>query len=297
VADDNQKPVLSKEPGQDDKIPPEEMKQFRDGIRRLKETAEERLRLQKEQNALLDRLSELKKQNERDEMGPNKVIARRELEKTAGELHKILEQDRRITLEQKTIVEKLLSNREQTNDMIGREMEEFRRKIERAEKNPEATPERTVQWKKNLEDLENLQSLLEIFEKNPNALSLLGFGPSAPPPSPQQGEWYPGKYLEQRKGEISPDKGSRDRAGMRIFQQMNQLEKQIRFLKNQMERTEANFNDLRNTLNKLSERHPEILEELKGENPDQSPENITEPDTDFEAPPRMQPERRRRQEQ
>lgn len=296
VAEDSQKPVLSKKPGQVEKKLPEEMKKVREWIGRLKDTAEERLRLQNEQNILMDRLSGLKEKNEREDMGPNKVFSRRELEKTAEELHKILEQNRRIAREQKTIMKKLLSNKNQTCDTIGKEMEELRKKIGRAEKNPEAAPERIVQWKENLKDLENLQSILEIFEKNPNALSMLGFGPGASPPSPQPGEWYPGKYAEQKKGDFSPDKGARDRAGMRIFQQMNQLEKQIRFLRNQLERTESNFNELKNTLNKLRERHPEILEELRRENPDRFPENISEPDPDFEGPPRMKPERRRRQE-
>jgi hypothetical protein len=294
-AEDTQKPALAKKAEQE-KIPPEEMKQARDALKRLKETSEERIRMQNEQNMLLDRLSDLKQKNENEEMGPNKVISRRELEKTAAELHKILEQDRRIAQEQKSIVERLLANKEKTNDLIGAERDELRKKIERAEKNPEATPERIEQWRKNLEDLESIRALLEVLDKNPNALSILGYGPGVPPSAPEREEWRPGRFAEQRNRDLTPDRGARDRAGMRIFQQINQMEKQIQFLRNQLDRTEQNFNNLRDTLNKLREQHPEILEELRRENPERFEDHPVEPDPDFEARQRMQPERRRRQE-
>ncbi|MBN1899856.1 hypothetical protein JW926_00855 [Candidatus Sumerlaeota bacterium] len=275
-----------------EKYPPE-VKQIRDWVRSLKEITEARLRLQNEQGMLLDRLSELKEKNAREEMGPNKVMSRRQLEKTAEELHKILEQDRRNAREQKEIMENLLSNKTQAVGLIGKEIEEIRKKIERAEKNRDTTPERINQLKKNLEELEGLQTLLDILGKSPHTYAMQGFGPGAPLPAPDKTAWHPGKFAEMRKGDFQQEGGARDRAGVRIFQQISQMERQIQFLRNQMDRIEANFNNLKETLNKIRERHPEIIEELRRDNPDLFQERITEPDPDFESPPRMFPEKKR----
>jgi len=128
----------------------QKIEEIRKYLGKLTEINEKRAELQTEQDKLLDRVTLLKDKNQTKTMGPDKILTRRELEKNAGKLHKILEEDRKMARNQQTIVQKLLQNREETFALIKAEKKTLERQISRMEKESDAPSEKRENLQKRL---------------------------------------------------------------------------------------------------------------------------------------------------
>jgi len=252
-----------------EKAPPSDMQEIREMLGKLKELGDKRASLRARQDKLLDQLPELKQDTEEENLKPEKIISRQELEKTAGELHKSLEQDRKLARDQRAIVQKLMEKKEITMTVISKEKKNLESRLQKAqnESEPSQPQDKINQWKKQLDDLEKIRATLDILEKNPDALLILGLRPGERLAPQESQEWYPGKYDTRRMGRQPPERGEVERGGMRILQQMTNLQKQVRFLRGEMDRTEAELNNLQAILQRVQERHPEFFEEIKDELP------------------------------
>jgi len=247
--------------------------ELRKYLGKLSEINEKRSGFHTEQDQLLDRINILKDKNQTMAMGPDKILARRELEKTAGELHKILEEDRRMNKNQQTIIKKLLQNKEETFELLKTEKKNLEKQINRMEKESDAPSEKTERVQNQLREIEKLVTSLEILDNNPDALSVLGLRPGD--------RWSPrgsqrrqtGAYLSQKAPPTRMETAIRQRGAVRIWQQLRSLEKQMQFLREQMNRTESELHNLQNIMHRIEERHPDFFEEIKYEPPPPPPKN------------------------
>lgn len=267
-----------------EKAPPSDMQGIRDLLGKLKELGGKRAALRDRQERLLEELPELKEGAEEENLKPDMIMARKDLEKIAGELHKSLEQDRRLAREQHAIVRKLVERKEETRKVISQEKKNLQGRLQKMQKEPEPSQDKINQWKKQLEDLEKIQATLDTLEKNPDALLILGLRPGDRLPALESGERYPGKYFNRRTGRQPMERADLERAGARIWQQAINLQKQVRFLRGEMDRTEAELNNLQAIMKRVQERHPEFFEEIKDELPpppgEPGPPQKPDPDSD-----------------
>jgi len=269
-----------------EKAPPADMQEIMDLLGKLKELGGKRAALKDRQERLLDQLPELKEGTGDENLKPDKIMARKELEKTAGELHKSLEQDRRFSREQHAIVRKLMGKKEAAMTVIAKEKKTLEGRLQKARKESEPSQEKLDQLKYQIEDLEKIQATLDILEKNPDALQILGLRPGDRMPTRESEEWYPGKYFNRRTGRQPMERADLERAGGRIWQQVMSLQKQVRFLKGEVDRAETELNNLQAIVKRIQERHPEFFEEIKDEPapppPPGEPGPPQEPDPDLE---------------
>ncbi len=269
LAQNEQAPVPKekKQSSKTEKTPPQDMKEIRDLLGKLRELGEKRTSLRDRQEKLLEDLPELKKDTEDENLKPDRIMARKDLEKIAGELHKSLEQDRKLAREQHELVQKLMEKKEAAITVISRDRKNLESRILKAQKEPEPDQDKIKQWKQQVEELEKIQTTLEILEKNPDALLILGLRPGNRPPQRESDEWYPGKYLNRRMGRQPMEKPDMERAGGRIIQQMTNLQKQVRFLRGELDHTETELNSLQALIKRIQEQHPEFFEEIRDEIP------------------------------
>jgi len=276
--------------------PPLEIQEIRDLLGKMKELGEKRAALRNRQEKLLDQLPELKEGGEEENLNPDKIITRKELEKTAGELHKSLEQDRKLARDQHNIVRKLVERKEETRSVISQEKKNLQTRLQKTQKEPEPPQDTINDLKKQLADLGKIQATLDTLEKNPDALLILGLRPGDRIPAPESEEWYPGKYIDRRTGRRPMERADLERAGARMWQQTINIQKQVRFLRGEMDRTEAELNNLQALMKRVQERHPEFFEEIKDELPPLPPpgEQGPPPEPDPDLEPRGKRERMKR---
>jgi len=259
-------------------VPPSEIKGGKiilERLRDLKQKIAQREELRKRQDVLLDRLSDIRENREEKGPGPGNIIARRGMERTSGELHQLLEENRKIAREQKTIVEFLLEHKEGSFAAIDSEKKRLEKEIRSARKSRRIS-EKAKSLERELQQLETARLTLEILDQNPDAMLILGISPDAPPspPDPESGE-FRRRWRTDRHS--FPEKREREHAGARIQQQIRNMQKQMKFLKNQMTRTERQLDYMEKIINNIQRNHPEYFEEIRDEIPPPPPEDIPAP--------------------
>jgi hypothetical protein len=135
-----------------------------------------------------------------------------------------------------------------------------------------------MEIQEQLEQLERTEMGLEILDKNPGALFLM---------ERQPGDWRRSqdrfmpakrKRSQARKDRHqSPEKEEMKHAGMRIWQQVNRLQRQVRFLRSQLDRTERDLQDLERIMTRIRDQHPELWEEIRKELPPPEPDHPEPP--------------------
>ncbi len=244
---------------------------IRESLKRLKTLIRKRAGIQKKEDRLLNRLAGLKEHADEEIISPANLLLRRELEKTAGDLHTLFEQDRKLAGEQSRIVQNLLRHKAQTYRFLNGEKGDIERQIRLAKKS--GLPAKKIRRLENqLKEVENIRAGFELLDKNAGALFSPELRTSHNGKRPPETEaWHPGKYRSLRKGPGFEGKGRLEYPGAGITGRLIRLQKQLHFLRGQLERSERELMTLRDVVERIRERHPEFFEEIKAEFPPSPP--------------------------
>jgi chromosome segregation ATPase len=211
-------------------------------LTRLKTLNQERNSIQEKQDNLLDEINHLRDKSKRGSFRPGNLMAKKDLEIKAGKLHKALEKEQILLKEQHKLIKYLQNNMPEVRNLLKEEKKKRKKD------------------KKKLEDLENLEKILLMIDKNPEA--------------DFQEKKRPGRKtrlnrrnFQQREPRLSMKQSKFKRPGQRLMIKINQMQKRLYMLKNQMDKAKNDLEDLNKIIRRIEEKHPEFFDDIQEEFP------------------------------
>ena len=241
--------------------------EIRTSLNKLEEINQERRTLKDKQDKYFEQLGDLKRRTNGEHFRPDSILARRRLEKTAGELHNVLEEESQLAKRQLAIVKKLLDQKTETQKVIKGEQKILQRQIQNLEKgSPAAARVKIPRMEEKIEKLGKMEAYLEILEENPRASFLLER-------SGEHRMHREGDLPTRRRGHMGgkhhdlSDDEMQIQLGARVWPKIRRLERRMEFLKTELDRTRGEINQLQDVLKRVRERHPDIFTEIERDLP------------------------------
>ena len=218
-------------------------------------------RVDKKHDELISEMVGLKQKSKKSEYRLGQFLARREIREIAPEFHEILEEKRRIHEERKEIFSVLAENTEKAMKAVT----SARRKIENnLKKIPEETSledkRNMIREEARLLSLKRLADLIEMKNKYPDIFSEEDLPEEEfQAPAPELND------MQHRYMHRGTRRGCIQNPGMRLVREIEEMNRQQRFLENQMKRMDKTLERREKIIRRIQENRPEFFDEIREE--------------------------------
>lgn len=214
-----------------------------------------------EKGALLTRLAEKKKKADCRDYAPDSMVNRRDLRNIYGELHQIIQEERRTKNEIRQRISILSQNTELSMELVTDRLKDLEnKKLEGGER----SDERLKRIEQDLLTLRIIKRVLEFIEKNPLVTDYFGF-------DMDDSEVFFEPPFDDKKPEECPMEKRMDfekpvhHMGFRVLQRVRRLDKEIEFMKRRLNNAERELERFQEIYERLEETHPDVLERIEKE--------------------------------